>query len=69
MLRIYNKREIFTCGNKALVVGDGATIIEFGFPTNNVKFDDAVSTYDCNATVFFAAQFDGIAVEFVLFEE
>jgi hypothetical protein len=40
---------MFTCGNKALVVGDGTAIIKLGFPTNNVKFKDALSTYDCNA--------------------
>jgi hypothetical protein len=40
---------MFTCGNKTLVVGDGTAIMKFGFATNNVKFNDAVSTYDCNA--------------------
>jgi len=60
---------MFTCGNKALVVGDSTTIVEFSFPTNDVKFNDPVSTYDRNAAVFFVIQFDGIAVEFVLFEK
>ncbi len=59
---VWNK--MFTCGNNALVVGDGTAIVKFGFPTNNVKFNDAVYTYEC---VIFAIQFDGIAVEFVLF--
>jgi hypothetical protein len=36
---------------KALVVGDGTAIMRFDFPTNNVKFNDAVSLYDCNAIV------------------
>ncbi len=46
---------MFTCGNNALVVGDGTAIVKFGFPTNNVKFNDAVYTYEC---VIFAIQFD-----------
>jgi hypothetical protein len=28
-----------------------------------------VSTYNCNATIIFAVQFDGITIEFVLFEK
>jgi hypothetical protein len=57
---------MFTCGNNALVVGDGPAIVKFGFPTNNVKFNDAVYTYEC---VIFAFQFDAITVVFVLFEK
>jgi hypothetical protein len=61
---------MFTRGNNALVVlSDGTTIVKFGFPTNNVKFNDAVSTYNCNAAIIFAVQFDGITIEFVLFEK
>ncbi len=42
------EHKMFTCGNKALVVG-----MKFGFPTKNVKFNDALSTYDCNAAGIF----------------
>ncbi len=37
-------------------------IVKFGFPTDNVKFNDAVYTYECYATVIFAIRLDGIAV-------
>ena len=56
---------MFTCGNNALVVGYGTAIVKFGFPTNHVKFNGAVNTYEC---VIVAIQFDAIAVEF-LFEK
>jgi hypothetical protein len=55
---------MFTCGNNALVVGDGTAIVKCGLPTDNVKFNGAVYTYEY---VIFAIQFDAIAVEFVLF--
>ena len=57
---------MFTCGNNAFVVGDGTAIVKFGFPTNNVKFNDAVYTYEC---VIFAIQFDAIAVEFLFVKQ
>ncbi len=57
--------KLFTCDNNALVVGDGTAIVKCGLPTDNVKFNGAVYTYEC---VIFAIQFDAIAVEFVLFE-
>ncbi len=50
--------KMFTCGNNALAV-------KCGLPTDNVKFNGAVYTYEY---VIFAIQFDAIAVEFVLFE-
>jgi hypothetical protein len=56
---------MFTCGNNALVVGDGTAIVKCGLPTANVKFNGAVYTYEY---VIFTIQFDAIAVEFVLFE-
>jgi hypothetical protein len=52
---------MFTCGNNALVVGDGTAIVKFGFPTDNVKFN-AVYTYECYAAGIFAIQIDGIAL-------
>jgi hypothetical protein len=55
---------MFTCGNNALVVGDGTAIDKWGLPTDNVKFNGAVYTYEY---VIIAIQFDAIAVEFVLF--
>jgi hypothetical protein len=64
------EHKMFTRGNNALVVlSDGTTIVKFGFPTDNVKFNDAVSTYDCYAAVIFTFQSDGIAVEFVFSEK
>jgi hypothetical protein len=56
---------MFTCGNNALVVGDTA-IVKFGFPTNHVKFNGAVNTYEC---VIVAIQFDAIAVEFLFVKQ
>jgi hypothetical protein len=56
---------MFTCGNNALVVGDGTAIVKFGFPTNHVKFN-TVYTYEC---VIVAIQFDAIAVEFLFVKQ
>jgi hypothetical protein len=58
---------MLTCSNKALVEGDDNSIVNFGFPTDNVNINDAI--YDCYATVIFSVQFDGVAIEFILFEK
>ena len=47
------EHKMFTCGNKTLVVGDGTATMKFGLPTTNVKFNDALATYDCNAAAIF----------------
>jgi hypothetical protein len=49
---------MFTCGNNALVVGDGTAIVKCGMPIDNVKFNGAVYTYECVI----------VAIEFLLFE-
>jgi hypothetical protein len=55
---------MFTCGNKALVVGDGTAIMKLGFPTNN-----QVERRVVNVWLQRRRYLKGIAIEFVLFEK